>query len=109
MSNKIHTKQMGDKMRRTKGGTAKGQKQGYGKTRRGDRWPLLVRKPTLFRESIAHSPVDLRPSCPKAGLRQVLSDGLPMSRLAAGHVDLRQYEGANIIKRPEDACTSRRV
>jgi hypothetical protein len=66
----------------------------------------LVRKPTLFGESIVHGPVDLRPPCPEAGLRQVLSDGLPTLRFAAGNADIEQYERSDIVKGPEDACAS---
>jgi hypothetical protein len=39
-----------------------------------------VRKPPLSRQRVTHSRVNQRPPCTKAGLRQVLSDGLPMSR-----------------------------
>jgi hypothetical protein len=66
----------------------------------------LVRKPTLFGESIADGLVDLRPPCPEAGLRQVLSDGLPTLRFAAGNADIEQYERSDIVKGPEDACAS---
>ena len=67
---------------------------------------LLVRKPTLFGESIAHGLVDLCPPCPEAGLRQVLSDGLPTLRFAAGNADIEQYERSDIVKGPEDARAS---
>ena len=66
----------------------------------------LVRKPTLFGESIANGLVDLRPPCPEAGLRQVLSDGLPTLRFAAGNADIEQYERSDIVKGPEDARAS---
>ena len=65
----------------------------------------LVRKPTLFGESIVHGPVDLRSPCPKAGLRQILSDGLPTLRFA-GNADIEKYERSDIIKGPEEACAS---
>jgi hypothetical protein len=52
--------------------------------------------------------MDLSPSCPEAGLRQVFPDGLPTLRFTAGNADIEQYERSDIVKRAQDACASRR-
>jgi hypothetical protein len=52
--------------------------------------------------------MDLSSSCPEAGLRQVLSDGLPTLRFTARNADIEQYERPDIVKRAQDACASRR-
>jgi hypothetical protein len=71
----------------------------------------LVRKPPLFRERVAHRLMGLSPSCPEAGLRQVLSDGLPKRRFATGRFHVLQYERPDVIKGPKDtrACGSARI
>jgi hypothetical protein len=53
--------------------------------------------------------VHFRPSHAETGLRQILPHRLPTWRLSAGNVNVVQYEGPDVIERPEHAFAARRA